>query len=273
MTQFMPGAGGIRASNYVANNAASDGTTIYLIHQSAVTHQVLFPDQVKYDARKFSPIGIVSSLNSALAVRNDSPATDMAGFKQREVVLGTSGVGSHGYVIPTLLNRFQKTKFKIITSFPGANELTMALDRNEIHGMLVTFLALQTSRPDWVNGQGMATIAFQMGDRVDPAIPNVPLLTELAVSEDERAVYAFMSVERSLGRALVAPGGVPEERMQVLRAALGAVLNDKEFKTFSAERAIPLISGTADDLRAVIDKTFATPPNVVEIARNAMTKQ
>ena len=43
-------AGGIRASNYVANNAATDGTTIYLIHESAITHQLLFPDQVMYDA-------------------------------------------------------------------------------------------------------------------------------------------------------------------------------------------------------------------------------
>ena len=193
--QYMNGAGGIRASNYVANNATNDGTTIYLIHESAVTHQLLFPDQVMYDARKFIPIGIASSLNSALAVRNDAPAVDMAGFKQKEVVLGSTGRGSYQFVIPTLMNSFQNTKFKMITGFPGTNDMLLALDRGEIQGMLASLLALQTSRPDWVSGKGVARIVFQMGDRADPAIPNVPLLTDLAISKEERALYSFMSLE------------------------------------------------------------------------------
>jgi tripartite-type tricarboxylate transporter receptor subunit TctC len=270
--QFMNGAGGIRASNYVANNASNDGTTIYLIHESAVTHQLLFPDQVMYDAHRFIPIGIVSALNSALAVRNDAPAIDLTGFKQKEVLLGSTGRGSYQFVVPTLMNSFEGTKFKLITGFPGTNDMVLALDRGEIHGMLASLLAIQTSRPDWVSGHGVAKIVFQMGDRADPAIPNVPLLTELAVSEEERALYGFMSLERSLGRALVAPAGVPESQIQTLRAALGAVLKDTEFKAFCAESRIPLVSGTAEQLKAVIDRAFATPANVVEAARKYMTE-
>jgi tripartite-type tricarboxylate transporter receptor subunit TctC len=271
--QFMEGAGGIRASNYIANKAPNDGTTIYLMHEGAVTYQRLFPDQVMYDARKFIPIGIVSSLNSALAVRKDAPAIDMAGFKQKEVVLGSTGHGSYQFVVPMLLNKFQNTKFKMIEGYPGTNNMILALDRGEIQGMLASLLALKTSRPDWVNGKGVARIVFQMGDRADPAISSVPLLTNLAVSNEERDLYSFMSLETSFGRSLVAPAGVPENRTQVLRAALAAVLNDKEFTTLCAERGIPLISGTAQDLKAIIDKAFATPRNVVETARKYMTEQ
>ena len=271
--QYMNGAGGIRASNYVANNAATDGTTIYLIHESAITHQLLFPDQVMYDAHKFIPIGILSSLNSALAVRNDAPAVDLSGFKQKEIVLGSTGRGSYEFVVPMLMNRFQNTKFKMITGFPGTNDMILALDRGEIHGMLASLLAFETSRPDWVNGKEVARIVFQIGARADPAISNVPLLTDLAISEEERALYSLMSLERSLGRALVAPEGVPESRIQVLRASLVAVLNDGEFKTLCAERGIPLISGTAEDLKAVIDKAFATSPSVVMAARKYITEK
>lgn len=268
--QYMSGAGGIRASNYVANNAATDGTVIYLIHESAVTHQLLFPDQVMYDAHKFIPIGIISSLNSAFAVRKDAPATDMAGFKQKQVILGSTGPGSYQFVVPTLMNDFQDTKFKMIAGFQGTNNMALALDRGEIQGMLASFLAIQTIRPDWVSGQGVAKIVFQMGDRADPAIPDVPLLTALAASEEERALYSFLTLERSLGRSLVAPAGVPESRVAVLRAALVAVLHNSEFRTACAERKIPLHSGSADDLKAVIDKAFATLPDVIATARKYM---
>jgi len=271
--QFMSGAGGIRASNYVANNAANDGTVIYLIHESAVTHQMLYPDQVMYDARKFIPLGIVSSLNSALAVRNDAPATDLAGFKQKEVILGSTGRGSYQFVVPMLMNSFQDTKFKMITGFPGTNDMILALDRGEVQGLLASFLAIQTVRPDWVSGKGAAKIVLQMGDRPDPAIPNVPLLTALAASEEERALYGFLSLERTLGRSLVAPGGVPDDRVRILRDALAAVLKDKEFVAACAQRGIPLNSGTADDLKAVIDKAFATPPQVIATARKYMTEK
>ena len=271
--QFMPGAGGIRASDYVANSAAIDGTVIYLVHESAITHQLLFPDQVKYDVSKFIPIGIVSSLNGALVLRSDAPAKDVASFKKTQVVLGSTGRGSYQYVVPILMNQFQDMKLKMITGFPGINEMILAVDRGEIQGMLGSLVAFQTSRPDWITGGGTARIVFQMGDRPDPAIPNIPLLTELAASDEERALYAFLSLERSLGRALVAPAGVPEDRIRTLRNALQAVLTDKEFRTFCAEHRIPLVSGTAEDLKVVTAKAFATKPATVETARKYMTEK
>ncbi len=271
--EYMSGAGGIRASNYVANNAPKDGTVVYLIHESAITHQIIFPEQVKYDARKFISIGIVSSLNSAFAVRNDAPATDMAGFRQRQVILGSTGPGSYQFVVPMLLNSFQHTKFKMIAGFQGTNNLALAVDRGEIQGMLASLLAVETLRPDWLNGAGRAKLVFQMGDHPDPAIANVPLLTALASSEKERALYGLLSIERSLGRSIVAPAGVPQDRVAALRAALVAIIHDSDFIATCRARKIPLQSGTSGDLQAVIDRAFATPPDVVATARKYMTGQ
>ncbi|MGQ7794651.1 Bug family tripartite tricarboxylate transporter substrate binding protein [Faunimonas sp. B44] len=270
--QYVSGAGGMRASNQVANASEKDGTVIYMMHQNAATQQLLSPDQVSYDAAKFIPIGIVSSLNSAMAVRKDAPATEMDGFKQTEVLLGSTGRGSYQFVIPTLMNEFQGTKFKVITGYPGTGETMLAVDRAEVHGMLSSLLTFQESRPDWVDGSGDAKLVYQIGETKDPSIPDVPLLTELATSEQERALYSFMSASNSIGRAIVAPDGVPEDRIAVLRTALEQVLADPEFQDLCRQRGVPLASAGWEDLQAIIEKTLATPPEVVEVARKYMSE-
>lgn len=268
--QYMSEAGGIAASNYVANNASNDGTVIYMIHQSAVTHQLLFPNEVNYDARKFIPIGIMTSLNSALVIRKDAPASDQAGFQKKQIILGATGPGSYQYIVPTLINHFQNTKFKVIPGFKGTNNLALALDRGEIQGFWASLIFFQTYRPDWATGKGVAKIAFQMGIQANQAISKVPLLTSLAKSDQERALYRLLSLEESIGRSLVAPAGVPPRRIAILRTALTAALHDPEFIGECAKRKIPLQPGSANDLKRVIDEGFSTPSQIIAEARKFM---
>ncbi|MYZ47119.1 Bug family tripartite tricarboxylate transporter substrate binding protein [Propylenella binzhouense] len=272
LPQYVGGAGGMRASNQVANTAETDGTVIYLMHQNAPSQQLLSPDQVSYDAGKFIPIGVISALNSAMAIRNDAPATDLAGFKQKEVLIGTTGRGSYQYVIPTLLNSFQDTKFKVITTYPGTGETMLAVDRGEVHGMLSSLLTFQESRPDWVTGKGDAKLVFQIGETRDPAIPDVPLLRELAASDEEKQLYRFMSAANSIGRGLVFPAGVPEDRVAMVRTALQEVLKDPDFQALAKKRGIPLSSASAEEMKTIIDGILATPKEVVEKARQYMTE-
>ena len=268
--RYVSGAGGIAASNYVANNASDDGTVVYMLHESAVTHQLLFPKEVNYDARKFIPIGIMTPLNSALVIRKSAPASDLAGFQKKQVILGATGPGSYQYIVPTLMNHFQDTKFKIIPGFKGTNNLALALDRGEIQGFWASLIFFRTYRPDWVTGKGVANVAFQMGIQADQGISKVPLLTALAKSDQERALYRFLSLEESIGRSLVAPAGVPLSRIETLRAAFTATLHDREFIAECAERKIPLQPGSANDLKRVIDEGFSTPPQIIAEARKFM---
>ena len=90
--QYLPGAGGMKASNFVANLAPKDGTTLYLMHENTATQQLLSPNDARYKAVDFAPIGLLSSLNSALAVR-EGAAHDLAGFRQDTVILASTGRG------------------------------------------------------------------------------------------------------------------------------------------------------------------------------------
>jgi tripartite-type tricarboxylate transporter receptor subunit TctC len=112
----MAGAGGMRASNYAANVAAKDGLAIYMIHQNTATQQLLAPGQAQYDAAKMIPIGIVSSMNSVMAIRKDLGVNSIADIVEKPVVTGATGRGSYQFIVPTLLNEFMGTKFNTITT-------------------------------------------------------------------------------------------------------------------------------------------------------------
>lgn len=270
--EYMSGAGGLRASNHVANAADTDGTAIYMMNQNAPNKQLLSPEQVRYDAGEFIPIGTLSSINSAMVVRKDAAATNLAGFKENEVIVGVTGRGSYQFVIPTLLNEFQNTKFKIITAYPGTGETMLAVDRNEVQAMLSSLLTFQERRPGWVDGSGDAMLIFQIGETADPSIPDVPRLSDLAESDDELALYKFMSSGNSIGRSLVFPAGVPQEQVDTIRQAFQDMLADPEFQALCKERDIKLASATWQELEATIDAVLATPPTVYEKAQAYMSE-
>ena len=266
--QYIPGAGGMRASNQVANVAAKDGTAIYMLHQNTATQQLLAPAQAKYDAGKMIPIGIISSMNSVMAVRTDLGINNLSDITQKEVILGSTGRGSYQFIVPTLLNQFMGTKFNIVTTYTGTGETMLAVDRNEIGGMMTSLISLQESRPEWVSGdKGTAKIILQVGETVDPAIPDVPRLAEFAKDDHQAAIFRFLSISNSMARALVFPEGVPDEQVQIIRKAFTDLMNDPEFQKAAAEHKIPLNWSGADELGKIISDTLATPQEIVELTQ------
>lgn len=268
----MSGAGGVRASNYVAQKAAKDGTVIYAMHQNAPTQQLLQPEIVGYDASKFIPVGVATALNSAMALRKDAPARTLEEAKTNEVVIGTTGRGSYQYVVPTLLNQLKGTKFKVITTYPGTGELMLATDQGEIQGMSSSLLTFQDKRPDWVSGAGDAEIIFQIGADRDPNIPNVPLLSELATSDAERKIYRFMSLSNKIARSFVLPPGVPDDRAAELRKAFQDALKDEALLAQVAKMGAPLVSADAEALGQTIADILSTEKDVYMTAQKIMTE-
>jgi len=76
----MTGAGGIRATDYLANVAPKDGTSLGMLLDLAAATQVLQPKVVHYDLSKFSVIGTFVTDNPAtpaIEVQNWGRATEL----------------------------------------------------------------------------------------------------------------------------------------------------------------------------------------------------
>jgi tripartite-type tricarboxylate transporter receptor subunit TctC len=203
-------------------------------------------------------------------VRHDAQAPDLEGLRKREVVIGATGTGSYQFVVPTLLNQHQQTKLKVVTGYPGASELILAVERGEIQGMLGSVAGVLEVRPDWMNGKGIAAAVIQIGETPDPSIPNVPLLTTLASSEQERALYRFISADNVLGRSLVTSPHTPAEAIVALRIGFAAMIKDPEFLKIAEDRKLPMVSANHEALKNLIDSIMRTPPDVLLMAKKIM---
>ena len=102
--QNMPGAGGIKAANYIASIAPKDGTTVHMIMTNMMATQVLHLPGVEFDTRQFRWIGNTTSTPNVINSWHTSGITKIDEVKTKELVVGAPK-GTAGVIYPTLLNK------------------------------------------------------------------------------------------------------------------------------------------------------------------------
>ena len=146
----MPGAGSLIAGMYLYNTAPKDGTTLGIIGGGTVLEPLLGNPQARYDARRFAWIGGRSRDNFLCLVWHTVPVSSIEDVIKRETVVGATGPGSRTLTYPKALNDLIGTKFKIVSGYPGGNEITLALEKGEVEGYCGWALgSIKTRAPDW----------------------------------------------------------------------------------------------------------------------------
>ncbi|MGE0747353.1 MAG: Bug family tripartite tricarboxylate transporter substrate binding protein, partial [Rhodospirillales bacterium] len=176
IVQNRPGAGSRNAANHVYAAAAKDGTVIGLTNNMLPLFQYLQPTGVRYDMTQVNWMGNMVVLNSVVALWHTAPAKTLDEARQAETVLGSTGRGGETYIVPAMMNAVLGTKFKIVTGYPGINEITLAIERGELHGRSGSWANIVQQSPEWVSGKKINVLA-QIGAAKDPELPTVPLIT------------------------------------------------------------------------------------------------
>src|SRR5262249_54781923 len=147
---------------------------------------------------------------------------------RRELVVGGTGAGSGIVIMPTAMNNLLGTRFKIVTGYKSSEEVNLAMQRGEVQARAFGFGSIVAQHPDWIRDKIVVFLA-QAGAKRDHDLPDVPLLTELARTDEQRAILRLISSPAGLGHPYVAPPDVPAERLAILRQAFAATLTDKAF--------------------------------------------
>jgi tripartite-type tricarboxylate transporter receptor subunit TctC len=268
--QYMPGAGGVKAANYLYNAAPQDGTVIGMLEQGTPLDKVLRDDPtMKFDITKFNWIGTVGGDYWMIGVWHTAPATTIQGAREKEVLLGSSGKSSTTYIYPMLINAIGGTKLKPVTGYKGAPEMDLAMERGETHGRGGTWAAWKTRQRHNIEA-GKIKFMLQVAARAHPEWPNVPRMIDLAANDEDRRMLEFMTVPTQVGRSLVAPPGVPQERVQALRRAFDAVMKDPEMLAEVKRAEVEVTGEPGVQLQALMVKLAATPPALVARVRKAI---
>ena len=267
LVQNMPGAGSLVAAANLYNVAPKDGTTLGVVGGGTVIEPLVGTAQGKYDARRFTWIGGRTRDNFLCLVWQTAPVASIEDVKRREVVVGATGPGSRTMTFPKALNEIAGTKFKIVSGYPGGNDVNLAMERGEVGGRgSNSWASWKATHPQWL-AEKKIYILVQIALKRHAELADVPTMMELAKNEEDRAVLAFLSADIPISRAYVTTPGTPADRVAALRRAFDATMKDPAFLAEAQKANVDVSPSTGEEAQKFSDLIANTPPAVIARAK------
>jgi tripartite-type tricarboxylate transporter receptor subunit TctC len=275
----MPGAGSLKAANYIYKVAPKDGTVIGAINRSLATAPLLetVPEKkakLKYDPSKFNWIGSTDKATSIGICRDASGFKTFDQFLKKEAIATASSPTSDSFVYPTVLNNMVGTKFRIVSGHQGSGGNFLALERGEADCYFgTTYSSVESLKPSWLKpGNGFMTVVVQIATEKDPHLSDVPLVMQYVNDKQKKALTLLLSTQ-AMGRPYMAPPGVPEARVAALRNAFDATMKDPDFLKDAKKTGISVDPMSGADITHLLKGIYNTDKSVVETMQKAMPKQ
>ena len=223
----MPGAGSLTAANWLYRVAPKDGTAMGIVSQTMAIDEALKAKGVQFKSAEFNWIGRVTSNIEVHVISTKSKGTTIDGAKTAEVPVASTGPGSPSDSYPKLMNAVLGTKYKVIRGFTGSTSGLLAVERGEVDGALTSWNTMKSTRMNWLT-EKRAALPVQYVLTRSPELKDVPTLVELATNAEDRKLLNFAVSSAEIGRAILAPPGIPADRVAVLRKAFDAAMKDPE---------------------------------------------
>ena len=271
IVENMPGAGHILATNYLFNLAPRDGTAIGMVSRNMTEAAIMRLPNVRFEPAKFNWIGSPELNHRVLFVNAGSGFDSVPDLYARELIVGTPGGAQGVSAAPILLKNLLHMRIKIIQGYHSPGDVILAMARHEVEGIVQSVGAPEGARRQWVES-GQMRILFSM-ERERVAGLDAPTIFEFAKSQEQRQVLAFFSSSMELGRPLMAPPGVPPERIARLRGAFDAVVKDAAFLQEAAAMGFEVMPQSGAEIAARVAAAMATPKAIVDEAQRASTAE
>jgi len=218
---------------------------------------------VRYKSAEFNWIGRATSNNEVQVFWHTSKGITIDGAKTAEVPVASTGPGSPSETYPKLLNALIGTRYKIIRGYTGSTAGLLAMERGEVDGALTSWNTMKTTRKAQME-EKKAFLAVQYVLKRAPDLPDVPAIVELAKTDEDRALLTFAAASGDIGRAFLAPPGVPADRIKALRDAFDATMKDPELLAEVNKAQLDFEPAPAAEVERLVKVTLATPPALIE---------
>jgi len=272
VVQNMPGAGSLRATNFLYTVAPRDGATIGSFARDMPLLAILKTNAAAvFDPRKFTWLGSSSDFSRdayLLMVRKDAPATSIEDARQPggpAIVVGGTAEGTSGNDIPLVLRDALGINIKLVTGYPDNGAIFLAVDRGEVNGRAADLSTMRSLKPEWLlpNGGMRALVQFARATR-HPEFADVPTARELVRDENARALIEVSELSYRMSRPFAAPPGVPAERAAALQQAFDAVHKDRQYLEDAAKLRLEVSPIGGQEVLQEVDRIAAAPPTILD---------
>jgi tripartite-type tricarboxylate transporter receptor subunit TctC len=269
--QNVAGAASLVAANQVYNIAKPDGLTLGAIYPALYLDQLVKRPEVKYDWNKFAWIGSPVSSNHMMYMRADTPykTIDDVRAAAHPPKCGASGIASTGYYIPKLLEEAIGAKFDIVAGYQAGQDIELAVERGEVVCRSFTITTFHSREPffSW-RKKNFVRVLYQTGNKRDARLKDVPTMYEIMdrykTPYSVRSLAKVILIASDLGRPIIAPPGVPADRLKILRDAFNKSVNDPAFLAEAERRKLEIDPSSSDEIELLVKEALATPPEVVD---------
>jgi len=263
IVQNIPGAASLTSVRYLDLSAPKDGTAIALFDPGLILESLASPDTVKVNFANYQWLGaLLRDVRVCYASLASSVRTWTDMMNRREFLIGNTAKGSNTYVNGAILRKVFQAPLRQISGYPGSNEQRLALERGELEGMCASWSAIPQ---DWIVNRRI-NVLVRFSPKRPPDMPaNVPYVTDLAKTQEQRDLLLVLNGPSEVGRPLIVAKEVPRERVATLRAALEKMLEDQSFLREAQKQNLPLDPVSGAEAEQIVRSIYASPP---ELARN-----
>jgi tripartite-type tricarboxylate transporter receptor subunit TctC len=270
IVQNMPGAGGLTMTSYMANIAMPDGLTLGMLNPVNTTEPLLNPEAAKFDPTKFNWLGSMNKEVGTCAFWGEKIRT-VDDLKTKQAVIGGTGPAAGSTLDAKTLQAILGYNFRMVLGYPGLLEVRLAAEKGEVDGYC-GFLVSSIKVDVWEQFKaGQFRVLLQTGVEKHPDLPQtIPNVFDLAPDEPSRQIMRLVFSPWAFGRPVMAPAGVPAERLAVLRDAFRATLNDSAFLAEARKTNLEIQSVEPEEIRKLVAEIYATPKDLVERTRKIL---
>lgn len=262
----MPGAGSLRALQYMNTVAAKDGTALSILNPSMITLSVVDPGKVGVDLNTMTWLGNVSSDNKVCVTWAKSSVSTLEDLKTKTFRLGGTSTSAGSHPPAAILKYIFPNTVHHVLGYSANSQIWVALERGEVEGNCTGWGIYPTQKPDWVKEKLIRPLV-KYTSREIPGLEGVPSVYSLPIQDNLKNAIAFLMKADDITRPVMAPPGIPAERAAILREAFAKMLKDPEFLEFAKKTRLDIDATSHQELAAIIKDITGTKQDDVLLAK------
>ncbi len=269
----MTGGGGTRLANYIYSAAPADGTEFGLTEYGVHFTPLLYGTPVQFDVLKFNWLGAIDAYVTPMVLAwHTTPFHRFEDTLVRPMTVGATGATSFTAGYPYALNGILGAKFNVVLGYPGAADVTLAMERSEVEGVVSwCWKCMKHQKPEWITGN-KARVLLQLGNKGDPELDakGVPTALDVAKTDEQKLLLRAVFGGLGMAKSLFAPPGVPADVAAVLRQAIADAARDPEMIEAGEKAGYDITYVAPDEIMAILREAYALDPALVAKLRAAI---
>ena len=262
IVENMPGAGSLVSANHLYKLAKADGLTIGHFNGSLFQLQALGQKEIEFDSTKFEYVGSVAKVEIACGFSKASGIDSVEKWMTVKSTprMGATAPGTGGHDVSRILNATLGLPMQMVLGYKSTGDMRVAMERGELNGLCTGWESFKSLWKQPIES-GDLVMVLQALPKPHADLPKVPLAISLAKTEEARElIQVGIDSVSAISRPFVLPPRTPKERVQLLRKAFTATMNDPEFRADAEKSNLDLSPLSGEELEKTVHSLHKVSP-------------